>query len=116
VLVAAGDEHHDLRLQAHCWLGNSDLAMQSLDKMAEQATMGDGAAFHKLKEQCFECHAIGLSKPLGDLMARSQFADFLMPFALALRAANGEKDALLDAAVEVRGIAQEVLAQIKQKS
>ena len=114
-LVIAGDEHHNLRLQAHCWLGNNDLAMQSLDKMAELATMGNGAAFYKLKEQCFECHAIGLSKPLGDLMERSRFADFLMPFALALRAANGEKEAFLDAAVEVRGIAEEVLAQIGQK-
>ena len=89
--------------------------MQSLDKMAEQATMGNRIAFYELKEQCFECHAIGFSKPLADLMERSRFADFLMPFALALRAANGEKGALLDAAVEVRGIAEEVLAQIEQK-
>ena len=114
-LTVAGDGNHNLRLQAHCWLGNSDLATQSLDKMAELATTGDGTAFYKLKEQCFECHAIGLSKPLADLMERSRFADFLMPFALALRAANGEKDALLDAAVEVRGIAEEVRAQIEQK-
>ena len=114
-LAIAGDEHHNLRLQAHCWLGNSDLAMQSLARMAELATMGNGAAFYKLKEQCFESHAIGLSKPLASLMERSRFADFLMPFALALRAANGEKDALLDAAVEVRGLAEEVLAQIGQK-
>lgn len=115
-LAIAGDEHDYLRLQAHCWLGNSDLALQALDKMAELATMGNSAAFYRLKEQCFECHAIGVSKPLGDLMVRSQFADFLMPFALALRAADGDEDALLDAAVEVRGIAQEVLAQIEQKS
>ena len=115
-LAVAGDEDHNLRLQAHCWLGNSDLATQSLDRMAELATIDDGTAFYKLKEQCFECHAIGLSKTLGDLMKRSRFAEFLMPFSLALRAANGEKDALLDAAVEVRGIAEEVLAQIEQKN
>ena len=45
-------------------------------------------------------------------MGRSRYADFLQPFALALRAASGEKDALLDVAVEVRGMAEEVLAQI----
>jgi hypothetical protein len=38
--------------------------------------------------------------------------DFLQPFTLALRAADGGEDALLDVAVEVRGMAEEVLVQI----
>lgn len=109
-LVEVGD--HNIRLQAHCWLGNNDLAIQALDALAELASKGDGPAFFELKEQCFECHAIGLSKPLIALMERSRFVDFLQPFTLALRAADGGEDALLDVAVEVRGMAEEVLAQI----
>lgn len=112
VLELAKKDDNNLLLQAHCWLGNSDLAMQALDALAELASKGGGPAFYELKEQCFECHAIGLSKPLIELMERSRFADFLQPFALALRAASGEKDALLDVAVEVRGMAEEVLLQI----
>lgn len=105
-------DDHNIRLQAHCWLGNNDLAMQALDALADLASKGTGSAFYELKEQCFECHAVGLSKPLVALMERSRFADFLQPFALALRAASGDMDALLDVAVEVRGMAEEVLAQI----
>lgn len=105
-------DDHNIQLQAHCWLGNNDLAMQALDALAELASKGDGSAFYELKEQCFECHAIGLSKPLVALMERSRFAEFLQPFALALNAATGDKDALQDVAVEVRGMAEEVLAQI----
>ncbi len=107
-----GARDHNIRLQAHCWLGNNDLAMQALDALAALVSEGDKSAFYELKEQCFECHAIGLSKPLLLLMERSRFADFLQPFALALRVASGDKDALLDAAVEVRGMAEEVLVQI----
>jgi tetratricopeptide (TPR) repeat protein len=113
VLKMAKDDDESVRLQAHCWLGNSDLAMQSLDKLAELAAKSEANAFYLLKEQCFECHAMGLSGQLADLMQRSRFADFLMPLALALRAANGEKDALLDSAVEVKSLAEEVLAQIR---
>jgi tetratricopeptide (TPR) repeat protein/DNA-binding HxlR family transcriptional regulator len=108
--VEKGDRN--IRLQAHCWLGNNDLAMQALDALAELASKGDGSAFYQLKEQCFECHTIGLSKSLVALMEHSRFADFLQPFAIALHAATGDKDALLDVAVEVRGMAEEVLAQI----
>jgi Flp pilus assembly protein TadD len=111
-LELADTRDNNLRLQAHCWLGNADLAMQALDALAELASENSGSAFYKLREQCFECHAIGLTKTLVNLMERSRFTDFLQPFALALRAASGEKDALLDVAVEVRGMAEEVLQQI----
>lgn len=111
-LKLVDEEDHNIRLQAHCWLGNNDLAMQALNALATLASQGKGSAFYELKEQCFECHAIGLSKPLVALMERSCFADFLQPFALALRLASGEKDVLLDVAVEVRGMAEEVLTQI----
>jgi hypothetical protein len=63
----------------------------------------------------FECRTIGLSVALVALMQRSRFAEFLQPFSLALRAANGETDAMLDVAVEVRAVAEDVLAQIKGK-
>lgn len=112
-LKLAEDSDHNIRLQAHCWLGNNDLAMQALDTLAELASKGGESAFYVLKEQCFECHAIGLAKPLVALMERSRFADFLQPFALALSAANGDVDALQDVAAEVRGMAEEVLAQIR---
>ncbi len=108
----AKKDNQNVLLQAHCWLGNSDLAMQALDALAELASNGNDSEFYQLKEQCFECHAIGLSIPLYTLMERSRFAGFLQPFVLALRAANGEKDALLDVAVEVRGMAEEVLRKI----
>jgi hypothetical protein len=111
-LKLAHIDDDNLRLQAHCWLGNADLAMQALDALAGHASGSSGRAFSELKEQCFECHAIGLAKPLAKLMERSRFADFLQPFALALRAASGDRDALLDVAVEVRGIAEELLQQI----
>ena len=107
------ENDHNIRLQAHCWLGNNDLAMQALDALAEQASNGDESAFYELKEQCFECHVIGLSKPLVALMERSRFANFLQPFSLALSAAGGDMDALQDVAAEVRGMAEEVLAQIR---
>ena len=109
----AKDDDSNLLLQAHSWLGNSDLAMQALDALAERASEGSGTAFQKLKEQCFECHAIGISAALVELIERSRFADFLQPFALALRAARGEPEALLGVAVEVRGIAEEVLRSIR---
>ncbi|MFM9971427.1 MAG: tetratricopeptide repeat protein [Burkholderiales bacterium] len=111
-LTLVSKDNDNLRLQAHCWLGNSDLALQALDALTDQASKGDQVAFYQLNEQCFECNAIGLSKALVALMARSRSADFLQPFALALRAASGDKDALLDVAVEVRSMAEEVLAQI----
>ena len=107
-----GHVHDNLRLQAHCWLGNIDLALHSLYALAERARNGDQLAFDQLKEQCFECHAMGLTTQLATLMERSQSSGFLQPFALALRAAAGDNDALLDVAVEVRVMANDVLAAI----
>lgn len=108
-----GDGNQNLQLQAHCWLGNSDLANEALNFLADSASKGSTNSFYQLKEQCFECHTIGISESLVKLMEQSRYADFLQPFALALRSANGEKDVLLDAAVEVRSMAEEVLRQIK---
>ena len=108
----AGRDNDNLLLQAHCWLGNSDLAMQALDALAERASKSIDFAFHQLKEQCFECDAIGLSARLVEMMERSHFSEFLQPFSLALRAAMGEEDAMLDVAVEIRGMAEEVLREI----
>jgi Flp pilus assembly protein TadD/energy-coupling factor transporter ATP-binding protein EcfA2 len=103
---------HNLRLQAHCWLGNSDLALQALDALAEQASKGEESGFFNLKEQCQEIHAIGLGNVLSELMARSTYAGFLQPFALALRVASGEKEVLQDVPAEVRSLAEEMVLQI----
>lgn len=111
-LTLATPTDYSFQLQAHCWLGNQDMAMQALDALAEDASANAGAAFTQLKEQCFECHGIGLSLPLARLMEGSRFAGLLQPLSLALRAANGETDGLLDVAVEVRAMAEEVLLQI----
>lgn len=107
------DSELKVRLQAHLWLGNEDQALQALDALAQRASDGKAAAFSGLKEQCFECHAIALSLKLVALMQRSRFAVFLQPFSIALRAASGEADAMLDVAVEVRGMAEEVLRKIQ---
>ena len=111
-LQMAETSDHPLRLQAHCWLGNSDLALQSLDALAEQARQGDGNAFANLKQQCYQIRAIGSGNALCELMERSAYAGFLQPFALALRLANGEKAALLDVPAEVRSLAEDILLQI----
>ncbi len=112
VLETATNEEQNIRLQAHCWLGNNDLALQALDLLAEPASRAEGDAFALLREQCYEIHAIGLGNTLRELMERSIYAGFLQPFALALRAANGEGDALLDAPAEIRSLAEEILLQI----
>jgi len=111
--VELSDEYHNLLLQAHLWLGNEDLALQALNALTQSACGGKKTAFFELKEQCFECHAIGLAPKLIALIQRSRFADFLLPFSIALRAADGDADALLDVAVEVRSMAEEVLKKIR---
>ena len=111
-LKMSAETDHNLRLQAYCWLGDDAAALQSLNTLVEQASKGEGDAFYRLKEQCYEINAIGLGKKLVELMTASAYAGFLQPFTLALRAANGEPDVLLDAAVEVRGLAEEILLQI----
>jgi tetratricopeptide (TPR) repeat protein len=110
------DTDQNLRLQAHLWLGNEDLALQALNALAEKASKGKLSAFSKITEQCFECNAIGLAAKLVALMQRSRFADFLLAFSIALRAANGDADAMLDVAVEVRGVAEEVLKKINRSA
>ena len=115
-VALARKEQYNILLQAHCWLGNRDFVIQALEMLAKQASNNNESAFFDLKEQCFECHAIGLSESLIELMEQSRFAEFLQPFALALRAAKGEKEVMLDAAVEVRSMAEEVLRQINGTS
>ena len=105
-------DHIHLRLQAHLWLGNRDLAAQALDRLAQTAAAGDASAFFRLREQCWECHPMGLGLPLADLMEASAWEAFLSPFSLALRAAaSGEAPA--GAAPEVLTLAQEVLQELR---
>lgn len=111
-LQNAGTADQNIVLQAHCYLGNRDLALQALDALAEPASKAEGNAFAQLREQCYEIHSIGLGNTLRELMERSSYAGFLQPFALALSAANGESEALQDAPAEVRSLAEEILLQI----
>ncbi len=111
-LQMAEASDHSLRLQAHCWLGNSDLVLQSLEALAEQVRQGEENAFASLKQQCYQIRAIGSGNALRELMERSIYAGFLQPFALALRVANGEKEALLDAPAELRSLAEDILFQM----
>jgi len=108
-LELAGSEDYYLLLRAHCWLGNQDLAMQALNLLAKATSAGDISTFFRLKELARECYALGLSDFLTGLMNASPYADFLQPFSLALKAANGDADALLGVVAEIRVMAEEVL-------
>jgi tetratricopeptide (TPR) repeat protein len=105
-------DYQELLLQTHLWLRNFDAAALALEALAEAAISGDNRALYKLREQACEAGAIGLSKPLSELMAASRHADFLQPMILALRAADGEPEALEGAAAEVKNMASEVLADL----
>jgi Tfp pilus assembly protein PilF/DNA-binding transcriptional ArsR family regulator len=112
-LELADSKEHYLLLQAHCWLGNRDLAMQSLNALAKAASTGDNYMFSLLKEQTRRSYTLGLSDFLTDLMSASPYADFLQPFSLALKAANGDEEALLGVVAEIRVMAEEVLEFIR---
>jgi tetratricopeptide (TPR) repeat protein len=113
-----GFAHAHLLLQAHLWLGNRDLALQALDRLAQAAAAGDRDAFFRLKEQAIDCRRIGLGVALKGLMEASARADFLQPFALALGAAAAAEgaddgvDALAGAPPELRTLAEEILAEL----
>jgi Flp pilus assembly protein TadD len=109
ILELADSKNHFLLLQAHCWLGNRDLAIQALNAQAKAASTGDNYMFSLLKEQTRRSYALGLSDFLIDLMNASPYADFLQPFSLALKAANGDAEALLGVVAEIRVMAEEVL-------
>ena len=113
--VNRGLGHAHLLLQAHLWLGNRDLALQTLDRLTQAAAAGDRDAFDRLKEQARECQHIGLGPSLKELMGASAWADFLQPFALALGAAAVDVtgDALAGASPELRTLAEEVLAELR---
>ncbi len=109
-LVEADD--YQLQLQAHLWLGNRDSAMQGLNALAGQAAEGDGWAFFRLREQCRECFGIGQGLALAELMAASPWADFLLPFSLALGAtASGAVPS--GAAPDILSLAEEILEEIR---
>lgn len=114
VVRLATDNEPNLKLQAHLWLGNRDLAMQALDELAREAGSGYKMAFNVLREQAGECTAIGLGASLAELMEASAEAGFLQPFALALRAAAGEEGALDGVPPEVHSLAEEVLQSIRK--
>ncbi|WP_374089101.1 tetratricopeptide repeat protein [Methylomicrobium lacus] len=108
-----GIDCQELLLQAHLWLHNFDAAGLALDRLAEAAGKADKWALYKLREQACEAGAIGLGRALSELMAVSRHADFMQPMILALRAADGEPDALEGAAAEIKNMAAEVLADIR---
>lgn len=109
-----GFEHVPLLLQAHLYLGNRDLAIQALQRLAQAAAEGNPRAFLQMKNQTRECHAIGLGQALQNLMEQSAWAEFLQPFSLALAAASqGDTQILAGAPAEVRSLAEEVLAELQ---
>ncbi len=111
---AQAGEGRELRLQAHLWLGNRDSARLVLDALAVTASAGEQEAFYRVREQCWESAQIGLASSLADIMEASPYADFLLPFALALRAwANGETP--VGAAPEILALANEILDEIRAR-
>ena len=113
-LTLAKEKHPNLRLQAHLWLGNQDLARQALAALAQPATADDIYSFFRLREQVLECQQIGLGERLAQLMEEDDdYAEFLAPFSLALRASAGDRECLLGAAAEVRNLAEDILRTIE---
>jgi DNA-binding transcriptional regulator YhcF (GntR family) len=103
----------EVELQAHLWLGNGDLALQALERLAESAQKGDARSFGTLREQAFECHRIGIGLKLADLMAASAQHGFLLPLEVALRAAHeGTQEPIMGAPAETQAIALEVLREL----
>ncbi len=105
-----------LRLQANLWLKNLDEAKHVLEQLAGIAADGDASAIREIKHQTKQCHSIGLGMALAQLIENSDYADFLLPFSLALKAANGESDALNGVPPEVAAMAQEVLEDLTSGS
>ena len=95
-------------LQANLWLGNHDLATRALNVLAQLASGGDEHAFALLREQVRECSRIGLSAALASLMDASEYAGFLQPLSLALRAAASGGEIPAGAAPEILALAEEV--------
>ena len=95
-------------LQAHLFLGNHDLATRALDILARLASGGDEHAFAMLREQVRECNRISLSAALAELMDASEYAGFLQPLSLALRAASSGGEIPAGAAPEISALAEEV--------
>ncbi len=90
----------------------SDSAAQALVALAQAAAAGDAYAFFRLREQCRECAEIGLAPALAELMEQSPWADFLLPFSLALGAwVSGE--APVGAAPEILALATEMLDEMR---
>ena len=103
-----------LLLQAHLYLNNLDLASQALIELTKKAETGDTQEFFRLKEQCKECHQIGLATKLADLMQNSPYATFLQPFILAIKTVEGDDQILLSAPVEIADMAKDVIKEIKK--
>ncbi|MDL2269307.1 tetratricopeptide repeat protein [Desulfosarcina sp. OttesenSCG-928-A07] len=98
-----------LQLQAHLCLGNTDMAIQALDKLAEEAVQGNKFALWRIKEQVRKCHPAGLGQNLRDAINRSFHADFLRPFSLVLEALEHNTTAVFrTAAPEVAAMAEKV--------
>ena len=103
-----------LILQANLWLNNDKHAAQALNALASKAIDGDSLAFFRVKEQCAECHRIGIGDKLVESMKNSPYAVFLEPFILALLAAGGDTETMLGAAEEVRSLAADILSYIEK--
>jgi tetratricopeptide (TPR) repeat protein len=111
---AGADEQH-LLLQAHLWLGNQDLALQALRRLAKQSQSEPGGiAFQRLNVQCGECGQIGLGPALADLMEACDYREFLLPMALALRQRHGNPDSLAAYAPEIQAAAETVVRWLTQ--
>ena len=106
----------ELVLQAQLWLKNLDAAGLALGRLAKATSAGNGFALFRIQEQARECHTIGLGPMLADLIDASEYADLLRPIGLALRAAHSGNNAFDGIPAEIRGMAEESLANIHMTS
>jgi len=105
------EKNAPILLQSHLFLGNRDAAQIALETMARRGSE-DSFIFSRLKEQIKECHDIGLGATLANLIEQSNVADFLEPYTLALRAAQGDPNAFKGVAKEIASMAEEVYRDI----
>lgn len=98
------------------YLGNLLKDHTDRDQEAEAASEDNTLALSRIQEQARECHAMGLGTLLADLIDASEYADLLCPIGLAPRAAHSGNQAFDGIPAEIRGMAEESLADIQRRA
>ena len=98
-----------LRLQTHLVLNNQQLALDALNRLAQDAEHGVAHAAYRLREQVRECTDLGLGERLADWKQQSPLALYLPPMIQALYILAGAAAKLQDLPLEVQQMADAVV-------